>query len=383
MLRRYTHDPASALSVRQRPTLYVLLVVPMIVGLGMLMLSPANTAFAWRKSTDAYHAEKRSQFMKDSCPFNHCKDNENNENDDVIPITLVVPCESEDWDKLPEFLESVANQTRRPYETILILSTTDVSTHTQLWYPETNSKEGIVAMPMSVDSIPRLQMHTRSGLFYAGQNRMFGSSHSHSSCKFITFFDCDDYMHPQRLEVLFDTFEENPQVDAILHSATEVHDAKWPYLKSTYLSEDLSPYMHPVQLPWKPDEILSALTKVYPEKWDIRDRMTEPSWPESPLQKWWFHRFLEGYLPPLDDSLSHPYNKWKARSQNGWLTVRKDVLTNLPYPVDASRGQDAIYNFRLIKSGARLVYVNLPIGVYLRPRPVVKSRPVEHRKVKP
>src|SRR5699024_9796251 len=48
----------------------------------------------------------------------------------------------------------------------------------------------------ALDVIPNTKVFVRSGVHYAGDNRMYGATRSREDTQLVSFFDCDDYMHP-------------------------------------------------------------------------------------------------------------------------------------------------------------------------------------------
>lgn len=159
--------------------------------------------------------------------------NTNPANRTSAPISLVVPCHSSDFKYLALLLESIANQTVLPVETILVMTVGESESNgTYLFSLDFGSvgegslrrlrtakiarrrasSDALIAleyilntrMPVeaSIANIPKLQVFLRSGVHYAGDNRLYGANMSSNETEIVSFFDCDDYLHPQRTEIL-------------------------------------------------------------------------------------------------------------------------------------------------------------------------------------
>lgn len=134
----------------------------------------------------------------------------------LAPMTVVVPCAAEDLLTLPMFLTSLYKQTLMPAETILVMNvpserlgsvemlnfnsrneTVDVGDR-KYYEPYVNDAE---PLDISITKIPEFSIRIRSKSFFAGGNRAFGSHLAGHDL--VSFFDCDDYMLPERTEFLY------------------------------------------------------------------------------------------------------------------------------------------------------------------------------------
>lgn len=153
-----------------------------------------------------------------------------------VPLTMVIPCHSEDFRVLPMVLHSLAAQTVKPFETILVLSFPPSASNGTLftifngdslqmkdeffddwaasksWDKAEKLKvehklrsilQGLTNMSESMAHIPNLKIFIRSGKYFAGHNRIFGADQASNSSEVISFFDCDDYLHPERTEIIY------------------------------------------------------------------------------------------------------------------------------------------------------------------------------------
>jgi len=255
------------------------------------------------------------------------------------PISLLYPCGERDIPRIVEVLKSVSEQTVMPNETVIAISIKENVSRLFDW--ESFGQYGI----------PNLRIYLRGGTQTAGSNRQFLIGEAASDI--LSFCDCDDYVVPQRTEILFNLFRKFPSVEAMIHSFASVRRGQDDHYTvdpdSVKIDND---YLDS----WKPppfDEYWnnSRIANYSSEPWVLGDPNTEPNHPGG-RPHWWF---------PVGFKL-----KWKNQPHNGWLTVRASTARSVPYPLVA-RGQDSLYNWRLMKSHKNWTFVDLPLGVYVRP----------------
>jgi hypothetical protein len=114
-----------------------------------------------------------------------------------MKIGVAIPCYVGHIDKLYELLDSIETQTRTPDKVVVSSSSTD-----KLELPKKYKFE--------------IEVFLTSGKLNASQNRNIAISHL-QEMDFITVFDADDIMHPQRIETLCYVFEKY-DADVILHN---------------------------------------------------------------------------------------------------------------------------------------------------------------------
>ena len=114
-----------------------------------------------------------------------------------MKIGVAIPAYIGHVDKLIELLVSIEKQTRLPDKVVVSCSST-----TQF----INNKK--FSFPLEILLISEKKN--------AAQNRNIAISRL-SDMDYVTFIDADDIMHPQRIEILLDVFQ-NFDVDIILHS---------------------------------------------------------------------------------------------------------------------------------------------------------------------
>eukprot|EP01056_Protomagalhaensia_sp_Gyna25_P005123 Protomagalhaensia_sp_Gyna_25__5122@NODE_594_length_3046_cov_78_792484_g460_i1_p1_GENE_NODE_594_length_3046_cov_78_792484_g460_i1NODE_594_length_3046_cov_78_792484_g460_i1_p1_ORF_typecomplete_len362_score40_07Glyco_tranf_2_3/PF13641_6/0_00022Glycos_transf_2/PF00535_26/4_1e02Glycos_transf_2/PF00535_26/0_0026Glyco_tranf_2_4/PF13704_6/1_1Glyco_tranf_2_4/PF13704_6/1_3e03Osmo_MPGsynth/PF09488_10/0_38_NODE_594_length_3046_cov_78_792484_g460_i1751160 len=299
------------------------------------------------------------------------------------PISLVVPCQAEDFLFIPLFLESLANQTVAPAATHLILNLPSASSdgakldlldmeddrawlksmipHQQSSIPDSNASypvvleailKGTAPASLSLQSIRHLTLHFRAGKHYAGDNRMYGANVSKADgTDIVSFFDCDDYLHPQRTEYVWKMFEEHSELEALIHNYELIRLSEW----KTEFPKFMEPkeYLPENQtLIWSYEEIHDRL----PIKAFENETLGEPR--QEKGSQWYF---------PIDMDLPRRKPWWPA-GHNGWLTIKRDTVESVPYPVDLARGQDSLYNWRLIREKRNFNIIPIVLAAYLRQR---------------
>ena len=114
---------------------------------------------------------------------------------------IAVPCYKYHIPVLKRFLDSVANQTIKPDFVVVSCSS--------------SSPEDIPTYDYSFT----LEIITHSERLNAAQNRNKAANRLlELGCEYISFFDCDDEMHPQRIEAIQQGFIKYPLTQFILHA---------------------------------------------------------------------------------------------------------------------------------------------------------------------
>jgi len=261
----------------------------------------------------------------------------------AAPISLLIPCSEKHVSKLPQLFESIRNQTMFPNETILALSVKD------------DSLQMLPIDNINSDALPNVRVFLRGGLHMAGDNRAFLLGEAFHET--VSFFDCDDYMHPQRIEIVSRAFEANPDLEAALHTFSFYQGPNWnestkaKFLSTNYPESNISAW----RVPW-PYEYLwnQRPIKDYGGgvPWVADDATTEPNHTPGIKHHWWF---------PINMTLSP---RLKGSAHNGWVSGRKSSLAQVPYP-DVPRGQDSLFNWRLMKTHHNFTIIDFRLGAYV------------------
>lgn len=102
---------------------------------------------------------------------------------------------------LKRFLDSVSNQTVKPDFVVVSCSS---------------------SLPEDIPKYEynfRLEFIIHSERLNAAQNRNIAAKRLiELGCEYISFFDCDDEMHPQRIEAIKEGFEKYPLTEFVVHS---------------------------------------------------------------------------------------------------------------------------------------------------------------------
>jgi hypothetical protein len=149
-----------------------------------------------------------------------------------------------------------------------------------------------------------------------------------SSQPFISFCDGDDYMHPQRFEILNKTIVEHPEIHVILHMWKRF-TTKLPVIRNiTSVNISLSP---------------NEITQVYKSKVIVAQR-------KNPYKV----RYLIWLFPELDNIA------------NGVNTMARKVWESVPQ-ISAEGAEDSIQNMEIIKKGFNVVVIE-PALIFYRQR---------------
>eukprot|EP01068_Selenidium_serpulae_P017761 Selendium_serpulae@DN6405_c0_g1_i3.p1 len=187
---------------------------------------------------------------------------------------------------------------------------------------------------------------------FAGDNREWLASKAKT--EYVSFFDCDDVMHPQRIEFLDRMLREHPSTEALLtgYNRRNFGDAT-AYLKDKSFDpdeKDIFALRWPYEALWEAPPIKKDWNG---RKWDLADSYSEPNREKGNT---WYLPINMSLTPPM-----HPM------PHNGWLTVRRSVIDEIPYP-NIPRGQDSLYNYRLLKNKKKLAFLRLQLGAYVPSR---------------
>jgi glycosyltransferase involved in cell wall biosynthesis len=129
----------------------------------------------------------------------------------IRKIGVVIPCYKHHIRKLKRLLDSIQDQTRRPDLVVVSCSST-------------KKCEIYGVVDVNKYSFP-LKILTHEERLNAAENRNLAAMMMDADMDYISFFDADDIMHPQRLEAI-EYVAELGDYDAILHSFLEGEETK-------------------------------------------------------------------------------------------------------------------------------------------------------------
>lgn len=138
-----------------------------------------------------------------------------------LPFSLgvVIPCHKPYIPYLKKCLDSIEAQTVKPSSVLVVCSSStdrDIPNEYRTKY-----------------SFPLLIV-TREGAFNAAENRNYGSNLLQTDV--VSFFDADDVMHPQRIEILFKAMKD---ADIALHSFIMLDERFEPSIQSPKLHKNM------------------------------------------------------------------------------------------------------------------------------------------------
>lgn len=300
-----------------------------------------------------------------------------NEKKIASSISLVIPCAADDLIVLPMLLTSVLYQTYLPAETIVVVNVGNKNEAEKVALLNFKSVKYNLTQTSEIESdddddefkgreylksyvqfaeplqklvteIPNLSIRIRSKPFFAGNNRAFGAKHATN--QIISFFDCDDYMLPTRIEYLHKTFISHPELEAVIHGLLVEDVSKWSNKNITRSLSTEPINADEIKFPWTYEDMYKHLPR---EKYaHLKDG--EPL--QSGEYTWFFPMYMK--LPRRRKTI--------RTGHNGWLTLKRYVLDEVPYPIDLSRGQDSLYNWRLIQNKRKWNFLPVKLGYYLR-----------------
>ena len=127
---------------------------------------------------------------------------------ETMRIGVAIPCYKYHIPVLKRCLDSIEHQTRKPDEVVVVCSSSKPTDIPAFQY----------SFPLRV--IPRPERRN------AAENRNLAAAVL--TTDILCFFDCDDTMHPQRIEFLAKVFQET-RGDICLHSFYEKEEVEQPY----------------------------------------------------------------------------------------------------------------------------------------------------------
>eukprot|EP01053_Blabericola_migrator_P001330 Blabericola_migrator_1__1329@NODE_1345_length_4757_cov_239_576333_g902_i0_p5_GENE_NODE_1345_length_4757_cov_239_576333_g902_i0NODE_1345_length_4757_cov_239_576333_g902_i0_p5_ORF_typecomplete_len153_score13_28_NODE_1345_length_4757_cov_239_576333_g902_i034703928 len=149
----------------------------------------------------------------------------------------------------------------------------------------------------------------------------------------------------------FQTFTLNPDLEALVHGFQLIPMTQW--------DKDFPKFMSPRQYMPNDKSFLWSYEMMH-ENLPVNDYANETNGePKQAKGSLWF--FPKNMRLP-------PHTGYSIAGHNGWLTIKKKVLYDVPYPQNLSRGQDSLYNYRLIRAKKNWNMLPIPLAAYVRAR---------------
>jgi hypothetical protein len=208
-------------------------------------------------------------------------------------LGMAIPCYKPHIPKLLRLLDCIEKQTRKP-DAVLVSCSSMPESEPRPAFPEYSFEFKIV-------------YHV--GKMNASMNRNFAASQL--ATDYVSFFDADDIMHPQRLEAISMAIAGG--ADFIVHSYS-----KTPLQTEPALFSDIS-------------VLYDTLIK------------TEPN-------PYGFHQ-LGGIRG--------------CRVHHGQPTVHRSILEKIQFPIELQYGEDSIFCTNGLPHSTKNAYIHLPLSIYL------------------
>jgi hypothetical protein len=211
-------------------------------------------------------------------------------------IGVCIPCHVSHIKYLPKCLESIENQTHHPDVVSISISETDT-------------------VPELPNYLFEVKLTISNEHQCEGKNRNIAASMIDT--EIVTFFDADDIMHPQRLEIIHHAFEQN--IDGF------IHDNKM-CAASQYRTRSIN------KIPWE-----KTSSKIYTECFSTSK-----------------------------DSICGRVRSEHGGSTNGHFTCKRSVWESNPYLLNYGVGVDSEYVYKFHHSGYKLGYCPDKLSYYVR-----------------
>lgn len=214
-------------------------------------------------------------------------------------IGVAIPCYKNHIPLLKRCLDSIENQTRKPDFVVVSCS---------------SSKQEDIPFYSSEDYSFPLQIVPHEERLNAAENRNIATDILiEKGCIFISFFDCDDEMHPQRIQAIEEGFQKYPETKILLHNF---------WILESELEEEF-------------------------EKYDFFNYVQ--------------NKCYIGYNGSLE-IISHPL----AKIHHSQSTVLKDIFDKIRYNEEKQfeRKEDTIFCVNIIELGIPSLYIFNPLSKY-------------------
>lgn len=143
----------------------------------------------------------------------------------VLRIGVVIPCYKPHINLLKRLFDSIENQTKKPDMVIVSCSSSEDS---DIPYKQE-------------DYSFNFKIYTHKEKKITAQNKNFGARLINTDI--ITFFDADDIMHPQRIEIIYNGFIKNTNMKLLIHSlCINLTDLNFPLYDINNINYHVDPF---------------------------------------------------------------------------------------------------------------------------------------------
>eukprot|EP01071_Lankesteria_metandrocarpae_P009787 Lankesteria_metandrocarpae@DN5247_c1_g1_i2.p1 len=264
----------------------------------------------------------------------------------IVNISLVLPLRMSKVNSSLWTLESLRQLIVFPKEIVLVASgayqTAEVS-HTLAFLT--------ILREFYAPQLPKgviMKVYAAKMLYKPGESRWFGFNQT--TMPVVLQFDADDYMHPQMFQVMYTVFKHRPELDYGLfryegdiqqgeYSHDNMYDTILKVLRKPKLTHD--DIKHIWDYDSKEYSKVRSELPTWNKEWWLGNTDAEPDWNKE--QMWWDYGCA-----------------------NGWSVYRRRVMETIAPPVNLFGGEDAIYNYRVVKSGFNYMCLPAYVGIYLK-----------------
>jgi glycosyltransferase involved in cell wall biosynthesis len=236
----------------------------------------------------------------------------------TVPLSLVVPTIFSEVNCFKQMLTSLELSTLFPRESVIVASGAG----------DLNNKDALLILKSLIQNamVPNLKLVLLQDLHLQSASRNIGANMT--SQPFIAFFDADDYLHPQRFEILNNVLVEHPEVHLLLHMWQRFTTVIPEIRNITTVNITLYPY-----------DVFQA----YKTKEVVKQR-------HNPYRV----RYLIWLFPEL------------VNIANGHNTMARKVWESIPQ-ITAPGAEDSIQNMEIIKKGFNTMVIE-PVLLFYRVR---------------
>eukprot|EP00917_Polyrhabdina_sp_WS-2016_P013805 GHVP01030180.1.p1 GENE.GHVP01030180.1~~GHVP01030180.1.p1 ORF type:complete len:574 (+),score=120.18 GHVP01030180.1:84-1724(+) len=242
------------------------------------------------------------------------------------------------------FMESLIMQKVKPQELVIIVVET-LGSEKEVYEYLTVLLTRYVPLLQNT----KIKLFSAEGQHYPNDNRWFGFNQTTTSI--VSFFDADDFMLPTFVDFINFAFTKRPELDfALIQYGPGDLEAPSFYpgiydkrILEVVGKEDLKSFDSLLNYENHEYQELRDSIPDFGKSWWIGNTDAEPNWEGNEDQRWW-------------DGGCH----------NGWATFRRNVIETVPPPTKLYGGEDAIFNFRVIKAGFNYRCFHHAFGIYIK-----------------
>lgn len=242
-----------------------------------------------------------------------------------VNISLLVPCVADHVKWFKNFYMSLLAQTVLPAEFAVSFAMN-----------EENAGEAFPDI-LSLLPLPEAKFYMRGGIHYPADQRTYLAEQSEQPI--LTYFDCDDYMHPQRLEFLTKAFGNNPDIDYLLHGCIRSNESISDIPISEIKNFADNPFTTAKMDSWKSPLSKEKIENIY-KRTDKIININDLLRSKKIIEK--------EYL-------------WN----DGYMSLKKFVFDALGFPEGV--GEDVLFTNKVIRSGFKLAGIDEPLAFYSKP----------------